>query len=176
MKQAPLSVVNATWIAFGYSRRLRRQKGQSSDQVSIPAMAASVRRNISFPVLPPFHHGACKRRQSTTDQSSITPSSTAATPSPPPFSGLPLSAIPTKPSPGKLAAAPNPHRRPSPHPLSRRFVLRWLSSAGLLTGTPLAPRRHPKPSPKAALPVNPRAGHSDGIGSPADRQRRQAHD
>ena len=134
MKQAPLSVVNATWIAFGYSRRLRRQKGQSSDQVSIPAMAASVRRNISFPVLPPFHHSACKRRQSTTDQSSITPSSTAATPSPPPFSGLPLSAIPTKPSPGKLAAAPNPHRRPSPHPLSRRFVLRWLSYAGPLTG------------------------------------------
>ena len=84
MKQAPLSVVNATWIAFGYSRRLRRQKGQSSDQVSIPAMAASVRRNISFPVLPPFHHSACKRRQTTTDQSSIIPSSTAATLSPPP--------------------------------------------------------------------------------------------
>ena len=74
------------------------------------------------------------------------------------FSGRPLSAIPTKPSPGKLAAAPNPHRRPSPHPLSRRFVLRWLSSAGLLTGTPLAPRRHPKPSPIAAVPWYPIEG------------------
>ena len=72
------------------------------------------------------------------------------------FSGLPLSAIPTKPSPGKLAAAPNPHRRPSPHPLSRRFVLRWLSYAGLLTGPPLAPGRHPKPFPIAVPPANPR--------------------
>ena len=39
-----------------------------------------------------------------------------------------------KPSLGKLAAAPNPHRRPSPHPLSRGFLLRWLSYAGPLTG------------------------------------------
>jgi hypothetical protein len=31
------------------------------------------------------------------------------------ITGSPLSAIPRKPSPGKLAAAPNPHRRPSPH-------------------------------------------------------------
>jgi hypothetical protein len=29
--------------------------------------------------------------------------------------GFPLSAIPRKPSPGKLAAAPNPHRRSTPH-------------------------------------------------------------
>src|SRR5215469_3795621 len=74
------------------------------------------------------------------------------------FSGLPLSAIPTKPSPGKLAAAPNPHRRPSPHPLSRRFVLRWLSYAGLLTGPPLAPGRHPKPFPIPDLPTLARNG------------------
>ena len=64
---------------------------------------------------------------------------------------IPQRGNPTKPSPGKLAAAPNPHRRPSPHPLSRRFVLRWLSSAGLLTGTPLAPGRHPKPFTEAAI-------------------------
>ena len=65
------------------------------------------------------------------------------------ITAFPLSAIPTKPSLDKLAAAPNPIGGANPHPLARGFVLRRLSDAGpLILGRSLAPGRHPKPFTK----------------------------
>src|SRR5262249_48668644 len=107
-------------------------------------LAAPVLRNISFPMLPPFHHSACRRRQSITDQSSITPSSTATPPSPPPSAAFrsqrfaqnhPL----PEPLPGQI-----PIDR-QPLIASRGFVHRRLSDAGPLACRPLSPGRHPNP-------------------------------
>ena len=65
--------------------------------------------------------------------------------------GFAPSAIPIKPSPGKLAAAPNPHRRPSLHRFSAGSFFGGFRTPALLPGIPLAPARHPKPFPKAAV-------------------------
>src|SRR5580698_2697220 len=61
--------------------------------------------------------------------------------------GFAPSAIPIKPSPGKLAAAPNPHRRPSLHRFSAGSFFGGFRTPALLPGIPLAPGRHPKPFP-----------------------------
>src|SRR5260370_42351441 len=66
--------------------------------------------------------------------------------------GFPLSAIPRKPSPGKLAAAPNPHRRPGPHRSPAGSFFGGFPTPALLPGPPLALGRHPKPFPKPAVP------------------------
>lgn len=63
--------------------------------------------------------------------------------------GFAPSAIPIKPSPGKLAAAPNPHRRPSLHRFSAGSFFGGFRTPALLPGVPLAPGRHPKPFPIA---------------------------
>src|SRR5215469_5872718 len=98
----------------------------------------------SFPAPRPRHPSTCKRRQRITDQSSITPSSTA---------------VPTIPlSSAAFSAQREWQRQSSPKPLphqisidgqplavSRGFLLRRLSDAGLLPGSTLTPGRHPKP-------------------------------
>ena len=61
--------------------------------------------------------------------------------------GFAPSAIPIKPSPGKLAAAPNPHSRPSLHRFSAGSFFGGFRTPALLPGIPLAPGRHPKPFP-----------------------------
>ena len=65
--------------------------------------------------------------------------------------GFAPSAIPIKPSPGKLAAAPNPHRRPSLHRFSAGSFFGGFRTPALLPGIPLAPGRHPKPFPIAVV-------------------------
>ena len=54
---------------------------------------------------------------------------------------------PNKTTPGKLAAAPNPHRRPSLHRFSAGSFFGGFRTPALLPGLPLAPGRHPKPFP-----------------------------
>src|SRR5258705_7479389 len=68
--------------------------------------------------------------------------------------GFPLSAIPRKPCPGKLAAAPNPHRRPSPHRSPAGSFFGGFPTPALLRGPPLALGRHPKPFPEPVVPGN----------------------
>src|ERR1700731_2706763 len=65
--------------------------------------------------------------------------------------GFAPSAIPIKPSPGKLAAAPNPHRRPSLHRFSAGSFFGGFRTPALLPRVPPAPGRHPKPLTKGAV-------------------------
>ena len=67
------------------------------------------------------------------------------------ITGFPLPAIPTKSPPGKLAAAPNPHRRPTPHRFPAGSFFGGFRTPAILPGPPPAPGRHPKPFPKAGL-------------------------
>src|SRR6202022_2512072 len=97
-------------------------------------VAASVRRNISFPAPRPFHPDAYKRRQQITDQSSIKLSSTDATPNP--QSSAPFSSQRSSQNYPRL----QPLRRQIPivarrSPPSRGFVHRRLSDAGPYTGS-----------------------------------------
>lgn len=54
--------------------------------------------------------------------------------------------------PGKLAAAPNPHRRPSLHRFSAGSFFGGFRTPALLPRVPLAPGRHPKTFPLPDLP------------------------
>ena len=96
--------------------------------------AAFFRRKISFPTPRPLHPGACRRRQVITDQSSVSPSSTAAAPNPP--SSAAFRAQPsaqTHPLPELLLGQIPIDRQPLT--LFRGFVHRRLSDAGPLTGS-----------------------------------------
>ena len=90
--------------------RPREKALRDCDDYPCRPVAASVRRNISFPAPRTFHPDACKRRRQITDQSSIKPSSTEATPNPQssaPFSSQRL----RKTSTATAAPTPNPHSR-----------------------------------------------------------------
>ena len=130
--------------------------------ILVVSLAASVRRNISFPAPRPFHPGTGKRRHDIIDQSPIRPSSCAGSARSAIISGSQLSPTCAKPSPANAAARPNPHRRPT----ARRCP------AGSFFGgfrTPalgprarlLAPGRHPKPFP---LPTFPRVPSWEAFG------------
>jgi hypothetical protein len=132
-------------------RPLAPGSGFGCDDYPCPLAAASVRWNISFPAPRPFHLGACKRRQQITDQSSIKPSSTAAAASPQ--------------SSAAFSSQRSLENHPPPKPLPRQIPIagqpltafpRVRSSEASrrrppIPGPSLAPGRHPKPFPRAAI-------------------------
>src|SRR5262252_5022287 len=65
--------------------------------------------------------------------------------------GFQLSPIWPQSSHGKVTAAPNPHRRAGPHRSPAGSFFGGFPTPALLPGIPLAPGRHPKPFPKAAI-------------------------
>jgi hypothetical protein len=112
--------------------------------------AASVRQNIRFAVSRPFYPGASERPHDITDQSPISPSTTAAAPSST-SSGAFRS---QRSAPNHPLAEPLPGQIPIGHqPLiaSREFVHRRLSDAGPLLCRLRSPARHPKPRPIADM-------------------------
>ena len=115
---------------------------------------ASIRRNFPFPAPCSFYSGTGKRRHDTTDQSSIGPPATLATPNP--QSSVPFSS----------RRSPDNHLLPTPHrdqiPITRPTARRRPAGSffgGFRTPAPtlrrlLALGRHPKPFPKGDTPAN----------------------
>jgi hypothetical protein len=65
--------------------------------------------------------------------------------------GFQLSAIWPKSSHGRVAAPPNPHRRAGHHRFPAGSFFGGFRTPAQLPGPPLAPSRHPKPCPVAAI-------------------------
>src|SRR6266404_3943070 len=114
-------------------------------------LAASVRRSLSFPPPHPFHPNACKRRQSITDPASNRSPSVAAAISP----RSPAASSSRRSSENYRPAKPLPRQIPIAGQLLTALPRVPSSEAfGRRPPTPgrsLAPGRHPKPFPKAAV-------------------------
>src|SRR5215471_17251781 len=113
------------WLSLPSQRRIL------SPERPVPGTAPASSQRLQTP--PGYHRPVLDQtvRHGSTGQSTV-------------VTGFQLSAISPKSSHGKVAAAPNPHRRADPHRFPAGSFFGGFRTPAQLPGPPLAPGRHPK--------------------------------